>query len=498
MSEKEKVKPCRFFPAGTCRNGDECQFSHQEQSPKPPESRNAKAESPENGKGGKGSKSPKGSKDKDTKPGKEKAGKGEKSGKGGKGDKSKGKGGKPEKEHSGKGEKGGEKGGRGKTANGKGAKGPKGKKTKPTVAPVKIDPPAPKEKRPVQETPAPLPAAPAEELPTVPEAVVWSPELVPQPEFSNVPPLFATPQEYYDPMTMQQHAPQYNMGYQQHPMYAVPYPPPPQLCHFFVQGLCKHGDSCRFSHQVAPPQVPPYHISPPPVVQNQSIPSDKIIVLPPAEQIYSIDVECVATGVQHNDRATAQIALVDSNAQLVLDLIVIPAKPVASYLTPLTGLTSEIVAERGMTLGDAMQRLRSVLPKTAVLVGQNILKDVEWLGLEEGIDFQGMIDLAGLLRIWNAEHNNYSCFSLDHYATVWLNHPRLEHESHNAVDDAQKSVRLFHAYTSMLSSPQNLAAMQAKVLETPPSPSFSKKYPVYEGCCLGNKRKCNCGAPLFG
>jgi RNA exonuclease 4 len=136
-------------------------------------------------------------------------------------------------------------------------------------------------------------------------------------------------------------------------------------------------------------------------------PSPSKLTIPTKEKVYSIDVECVATGVQHNDRATAQIALVDGEAEVLLNLIVKPTAPVVSYLTPLTGLTEEIMEEKGISLEDAMIKLREALPKDAILVGQNILKDVEWLGLQRGVDFEGMLDLAAMLRCWNPAHNRY-------------------------------------------------------------------------------------------
>ncbi|GIL53438.1 hypothetical protein Vafri_9016 [Volvox africanus] len=76
-------------------------------------------------------------------------------------------------------------------------------------------------------------------------------------------------------------------------------------------------------------------------------------------------------------------------------------RPVASYLTPLTGLTEELLWERGVPLVQALASVRSILPRDAVLIGQNIRQDVMWLGLKEGVDFEGMQDLQGLYRIWN-------------------------------------------------------------------------------------------------
>lgn len=57
---------------------------------------------------------------------------------------------------------------------------------------------------------------------------------------------------------------------------------------------------------------------------------------------FSIDVECVATGVEHNAREVAQIALVDQFERCLLNVYVTPPEgaTVASYLTPLTGKAS--------------------------------------------------------------------------------------------------------------------------------------------------------------
>ena len=94
-----------------------------------------------------------------------------------------------------------------------------------------------------------------------------------------------------------------------------------------------------------------------------------------------------------------------------------------------------------MPLADALATLRSRLPPTAVLVGQNIAKDVEWLGLSEGRDYAQartrparisrlrratahtrvhtcvhtsaaqMVDLAALLRVFNPQYGSYTYFS---------------------------------------------------------------------------------------
>jgi len=223
---------------------------------------------------------------------------------------------------------------------------------------------------------------------------------------------------------------------------------------------------------------------------------------------FSIDVECVATGKEHNARSVAQIALVDQFEQCLLNVFVRPPDGVTvhSYLTPLTGLTRELIDQHGVSLPEAVDLLKASLPKHAVLVGQNIAKDVQWLDLQEGVDFAGMLDLAGLWRVWNAQYNSWSVFGQDHLVTTLLGAEVAA--QHDAASDALKSVRLFNYYQWLsgnddLAKRQNLVGdglEQAKqrLLKSPPEPSFAKKNPSFEGCCMGNRKTCTCGAPFFG
>lgn len=44
-------------------------------------------------------------------------------------------------------------------------------------------------------------------------------------------------------------------------------------------------------------------------------------------------------------------------------------------------MTPEVLQNYGMPLEEAIKQLRAVLPPSGTLVGQNIMKDVQWLGL---------------------------------------------------------------------------------------------------------------------
>ena len=217
---------------------------------------------------------------------------------------------------------------------------------------------------------------------------------------------------------------------------------------------------------------------------------------------FSIDVECVATGNEHNARDVAQIALVDQFERCLLNVYVKPpdGKKVHSYLTPLTGITEDVLSAHGVPLEEAMRHVRAALPPHAVLVGQNIAKDVEWLRLEEGKDFTSLVDLAGIWRVWNPRYKSWSVFSQDHLVKTLLGGD--VGERHNAALDALKSIRLFNYFHHLRSARGGgeaaLDVAKEKLLESPPEPSFAKKNPSWDGVCMGNRKTCTCGAPFFG
>jgi len=212
---------------------------------------------------------------------------------------------------------------------------------------------------------------------------------------------------------------------------------------------------------------------------------------------FSIDVECVAIGFQHNARAVGQIVLVDELERVHLNLYVKPDVPVVSYLTPLTGLTPETLQLYGLPFKTALDTLRLHLPSSAILVGQSIRNDVEWLELEESIDFDSMVDLAGLYKVWNCHFGSYTIFSLEHLSNVILGMPPNGFP-HNAVDDAIKSIRLFNYYRQFGHDIKIWEMNKRALLKSPSPASFARRYPNFEGVCMGNRRRCTCGAPFLG
>mgnify|MGYP001382319872 CR=1 FL=1 len=94
------------------------------------------------------------------------------------------------------------------------------------------------------------------------------------------------------------------------------------------------------------------------------------------EDIYfAIDVECVATGYTHNDRAVAQIAVVDDAMRTLVNVFVKEEGTastsyddenendtnIVSTIEPLTGITREKLEKEGIPFADGKNRHLRVL-----------------------------------------------------------------------------------------------------------------------------------------
>lgn len=261
---------------------------------------------------------------------------------------------------------------------------------------------------------------------------------------------------------------------------------------------------------------------------------------------FSIDVECIATGYgscakgindgvgnegrskegvpagQYNDRShryPGRIAMVDSEGALVTDIVIRPpqdGKGVISYLTPLTGLTSEMcLATDAKSLEEAVDIVKGLLPKNSVLVGQAIDHDVEWLGLVPGRDFERMVDISDIFRqrmpavlaqaaaVLKAKEEGtappttsddkssdeylgfatrYRHFSLRHVSLNLLG-TDIQSGVHNPITDAQYSLMLFNKYRNV--STTQLRIVRDGLHRAPITPGFAaENTPVIDGVCV--------------
>ena len=77
---------------------------------------------------------------------------------------------------------------------------------------------------------------------------------------------------------------------------------------------------------------------------------------------------------------------------------------------------------------------------------------------------QALLDLAGIYRTWNPKYNSWSVFGQDHVARVLLQYP--EAQTHDAVGDALKSVRLFNLSEQLQQDPAAWQQAQVNGLAT--------------------------------
>ncbi len=61
---------------------------------------------------------------------------------------------------------------------------------------------------------------------------------------------------------------------------------------------------------------------------------------------------------------------------------------------------------------EALDTLKSLIPPTAVLIGPNIIKDLDFLGLVPNQDYSEAIDLSELFGVFDPSRNCFVKFSL--------------------------------------------------------------------------------------
>ena len=202
--------------------------------------------------------------------------------------------------------------------------------------------------------------------------------------------------------------------------------------------------------------------------------------------VYSIDVECVATGWGNRDRSVARVACVGPNEETLFDCFVKPSLPVTSYLTPLTGITKADLVD-APSLEEAKQQLKKILPSSALLVGQSIKHDIDWLGLVEKKDFASNFDVSTFFRAMIPQTKRVVTFSLRH-EVLYLSGfegagTDIQAGAHSPVIDALFSVRLYRRFCN--AELQELAHLKSALLQAPRTLPFWKTTPYLDGVAMG-------------
>merc|ERR1711871_1118808 len=202
--------------------------------------------------------------------------------------------------------------------------------------------------------------------------------------------------------------------------------------------------------------------------------------------------------------AQDQVKVVDEDGNVLLDeRIRVPH--CVSALTQLTGLSTDEVRTSGGTFTEVRAKVIDILGgPDAVLVGQSIFGDVDWMKLEQGRDFGHTVDLLHCFKHYFRAATKWCYYSLAQEAWALLGiEMHGENEAHNPQQDAQVSMRLFKLFHEHgeEGSPQEEARLdklrkRLKVLRMrklfPPRPP---KRVHIDGVCMVKNHQCICGQP---
>eukprot|EP01134_Creolimax_fragrantissima_P005728 CFRG5728T1 len=202
--------------------------------------------------------------------------------------------------------------------------------------------------------------------------------------------------------------------------------------------------------------------------------------------MYSMDVECVATGTGHAARYPCLVVVVNYALERVLTCYIKPDVPVFNYLTEITGV-KEGDLDEGEPLENVVEKVKSILGPDAWLVGQSIASDIKWMKLEKGKDYQDVVELSQALSAFNPKFNNYSFFSLEHEALVLLGVDLSAKGYHDPAEDAQASMELFKRFVEYGDSATATLLEMAKEnlirVRTKPSMAKRNNYNMH-GICM--------------
>eukprot|EP01114_Cavostelium_apophysatum_P015669 TRINITY_DN4320_c0_g1_i1.p1 TRINITY_DN4320_c0_g1~~TRINITY_DN4320_c0_g1_i1.p1 ORF type:complete len:554 (-),score=94.19 TRINITY_DN4320_c0_g1_i1:63-1724(-) len=209
--------------------------------------------------------------------------------------------------------------------------------------------------------------------------------------------------------------------------------------------------------------------------------------MPSAEtKFFSLDVECAKGS---NDQwLPIKIALVDQAENVLMDTFVNPSARVVDYLTAIHGIKLEDL-DRAPSLESCLAKLRAILSRDSVLVGQSIDKDIDFLKLKKGVDFGDSIDIALFFALTPDAAISSTIprrFTLEQTVRHLLS--EKEFQAHNPVEDAKYAMRLFLQFKDSPSKREEAKMILRRQIcpEKPPSP---------EGNRTANQRITSPGSP---
>lgn len=150
-----------------------------------------------------------------------------------------------------------------------------------------------------------------------------------------------------------------------------------------------------------------------------------------------IAIDCEMVRCEDGSEEVVKVCAVDQNLETLIDLLVKPSKPVANYLTEITGVTAEDLEGVTCNLKAVQKKLKKLLKPNTIVVGHSLHHDLRALK----VDHARVIDTAFIFQY----QNKPSCYtpSLSKLCEVVLGYDlREEGKPHICLDDAIAAMRL--------------------------------------------------------
>lgn len=227
-----------------------------------------------------------------------------------------------------------------------------------------------------------------------------------------------------------------------------------------------------------------------------------------ALRLVCLDVECVATGKGHSDRAPCWVGMYELSSDgnipqhPLLDLKMTPPT-IVDYMTDMSGVTAATL-ESAVNLEQGLQRARDVLGPQVTLLGWNLQNDLDWLQLKHGVHYREAVDIIDWFSHpeTNKQGKTYTRrYPLGHVAATLLKFDVRSNGSHDPLRDARATLELFVKYRQSQTherSPKKLKQAVHTVRQAKVSEAYrSVTSPTANGVCRSayDPAKCTCGQP---
>ncbi|CAH1772658.1 unnamed protein product [Owenia fusiformis] len=208
--------------------------------------------------------------------------------------------------------------------------------------------------------------------------------------------------------------------------------------------------------------------------------------------VFSIDLQSVATGKKCNDRSPAYICVIGEDNSTIYETFIKPDRRVVSYTEPYTGIKSSDLDD-APTMSEVTAKLKAYFGNHPTIVGQDnnfghTIELMTSLGFEKEKDYK-YIAISEWFKLYQGSRGGkypYLYFTLDVQLRALLNKPL----SRGLGSKGRAYMNLYNAYkdkdvTDFESAKQKCYSMRGYLRKGHKEVPFSELHPTYEGVCQG-------------